>query len=94
MTNSLDQLFDEVPAELASYFELVDGGLYAGHEVREVNLLPAADAVQWTSDFRDYYETVQVLGGVILDDPNTSNHHVYLVLATLHGCCAFSRPRR
>lgn len=81
---TLDLLFDEVPSDLTAYFAQIADGSLSGHDEFEVNLLPIADAVRWTNDFRDFQPIVQVLRGVILDDPNTSNHHVYL---SAPPCC-------
>lgn len=78
MTDTLAKLFDNVPPDLASYFAIVSAGAFAARNELELNLLSVADAVRWTEDFRDFHPIVQVLDGVILDDPNTSNHHVYL----------------
>lgn len=81
----LETLFDEVPSDLAAYFDQVSDGSFRDHDEFEVNLLPIADAVRWTNDFRSFHPLVQVLGGVILDDPNTSNHHVYLSAPPCEG---------
>jgi hypothetical protein len=74
----LSSLFDKVPADLVAYFDQISDGTLTGRGKSEVNLLPLADAIRWTNDFRGFHPIVEVLGGVILDDPNTSNHHVYL----------------
>lgn len=81
---TLMELFDSVPADLERYFtQTVDGSLGAIEEPG-INLLSIADAVRWTKDFQQFHPTVRLLGGVILDDPNTSNHHIYL---SAPACC-------
>ncbi|MFO0820820.1 MAG: hypothetical protein U1A77_22925 [Pirellulales bacterium] len=85
----LEKLFDEVPADLAAYFAQISDDSFRDHDEFEVNLLPIADAVRWTKDFRDFHPLVQLLGGVILDDPNTSNHHVYLSASPCEGTVLF-----
>src|SRR5436190_17198157 len=87
--NKLTELLSDVPSDLAAYFAKVSGGSLSGHEVLELNLLPVADVVRCTIDFRDFHPIVQVLRGVILDDSNTSNHHVYLAAAPCAGAVLF-----
>ncbi len=85
----LDNLFDDVPSDFAAYFDLIADGSFRDHDEFEVNLLPIADAVRWTNDFRDFHPLVQMLAGVILDDPNTSNHHIYLSAPPCEGAVLF-----
>lgn len=85
----LDTLFDEVPSDLVAYFDQIADGSLRKHDECEVSLLPLVDAVRWTNDFRDFHPLVQLLGGVILDDPNTSNHHVYLSAGSCKGAVLF-----
>jgi hypothetical protein len=81
---TLAGLFDHVPSDLGAYFGQVADGSLRGHDELELNLLPVAHAARWTKDFREFHPVVDVLRGLILDDPNTSNHHVYLSA----NCCA------
>jgi hypothetical protein len=81
---TLAELFETVPSDLAAYFGQVADGSLSGREELDLNLLRVADAVRWTKDFRDFHPVVSFLRGVILDDPNTSNHHVYLS----ESCCS------
>lgn len=74
----LASLIAHVPDDLSAYFTRIADGSFSDHDDVEVNLLPIAEAVKWTIDFLDFHPLVQTLGGVILDDPNTSNHHIYL----------------
>lgn len=76
--SELTRLFDEVPADLAAYFERLHGGAIP-------NLLGARAAVDLTLTFREFHPVVRVLGGVILDDEDTSDHHVYLTRPPLAG---------
>jgi len=78
-----------VPDDLLEYFTRIADGSFSDHDDVEVNLLPIAEAVRWTNDFRDFHPLVQTLGGVILDDPNTSNHHVYLSQPVFNGAVLF-----
>jgi len=80
----LAELFDNVPTDLVAYFEQISDGSLSGHDELELNLLPVADALRWTKDFREFHPVVNCLRGFILDDPNTSNHHIYLSAK----CCA------
>jgi hypothetical protein len=82
---SLADLFDNIPSDLATYFGQIADGSLSGHDELGLNLLQAADAVRWTKDFREFHPVVNLLRGVILDDPNTSNHHAYLFLDASAG---------
>lgn len=75
---TLADLFDELPADLSSYFDLISDGSFSGRQDLELNLLGSGDAARWTQEFRGFQTIVEMLDGVILDDANTSNHHVYL----------------
>jgi hypothetical protein len=85
----LGSLLTHVPDDLLEYFTRIADGSFSDHDDVEVNLLPIAEAVRWTNDFRDFHPLVQTLGGVILDDPNTSNHHVYLSQPVFNGAVLF-----
>ncbi len=85
----LTSLLAHVPDDLSAYFTRIADGSFSDHDDVEVNLLPIAEAVRWTNDFRDFHPLVQTLGGVILDDPNTSNHHVYLSQPVFGGAVLF-----
>lgn len=82
-------LFAHVPDDLSSYFARIADGSFFDHDDVEVNLLPIPEAVRRTSDFRGFHPLVQTRGGVILDDPNTSNHHVYLSQPVFGGAVLF-----
>lgn len=78
MQTELARLFDDVPDELIAYFERLG-------EAPLPDLLDARAAVDLTLEFREFIPVLQALSGVILDDENTSNHHVYLVQPPLTG---------
>jgi hypothetical protein len=81
---ALAKLLDEIPPDISAYFQEVSGGSLTGHEEVELNLIMPRDAAALTAQFREFHPVVQVLQGVVLDDPDTSNHHVYLSTK----CCA------
>ncbi len=83
-TMNLAEIFETVPSDLAAYFGQIADGTLSEHEGLELNLLPVSDAVRWTKDFLDFHPVVSFFRGVVLDDPNTSNHHVYLS----ETCCS------
>lgn len=88
MTDTLDalrELYGIVPSDLAAYFERARDGTMSGREDLELNLLQSSEAVRWTNDFRDFHPIVSTLRGVILDNADTSNHHVYLSLPVCAG---------
>lgn len=64
-------------AELIAYFERTAQGAYAGLERLDLNFLSQAASADATASLR-FHPLVRQLEGVVLDDPNTSNHHLYL----------------
>ncbi len=85
----LAEVFEDVPVELVTYFDLIADGSYSGMEEIELNLLPIEDAIDLTWQFHDFHPIVQAFDGFVLDDPNTSNHHVYLASGPLKGAVLF-----
>jgi hypothetical protein len=76
--NALKSLVYPVPRELLEYFEtLPDNGL---------GLLGVTECVEQTNKFREFHPIVQYFAGLVLDDPNTSNHHIYLSKSPFCGC--------
>lgn len=73
-----------LPAELDLHFARIAVGDYAGHLDIELNLLDRAQATEWTG-LLTYHPIVAALGGIVLDDPETSNHHVYASRSPLRG---------
>jgi hypothetical protein len=70
------------------YFQRVATGHYAGHAALELNLLHSEGAQTITADFRGQ-PVVTLLDGLVLDDADTSNHHVLLRRAPLEGHVLF-----
>jgi len=73
-----------LPAELDPWFARIAVGDYAGRLDVELNLLDRAQATEWTG-LLTYHPIVAALGGIVLDDPETSNHHVYASRSPLQG---------
>jgi hypothetical protein len=74
--------------DLALYFAKVGSGDYSEHWDVEVNLLNLAQSERWTQDL-SFHPIIQAFDGRVLDDPNTSNHHIYLNRTVLTGCILF-----
>ena len=85
----LRELDGEVPLELMAHFQQTADGRLAGHLTCEVNLLSADEVAETTAVFRDFHDVVIGLQGFVLDDANTSNHHVYLGLPACCGAILF-----
>ncbi len=82
----LGELFEVVPDEIVDYFE--QSVLIAdlrGHFDEEIHPLTIDESQTMTKEFRSFHPVVAALGGVILDDPNTSNHHIYLSMKPCDG---------
>lgn len=60
-----------------AYFDAVSKGTYSDLYRVEVNLLGPAEAESLTKKFSSH-PLVRELDGLVLDDPNTSNHHILL----------------
>jgi hypothetical protein len=71
-------------AELDVYFERVGSGQYSGRYRNEVNLL-TRDEAQKTTDLFSGHPTIEALGGIVLDDPKTSDHHVFATKSPIAG---------
>lgn len=56
-----------------------------GDLAQAFGLLPAQAVIQKTLEFRAFHPLVWSLHGIILDDPNTSDHHVMLCVAGVRG---------
>lgn len=74
--------------DLALYFAAVGSGDYSELWDVEVNLFDLEQSEKWTQDF-SFHPIIQAFDGRVLDDPNTSNHHIYLNHAVLMGCVLF-----
>ena len=75
-------------AALDAYFDRVGNARYAGHLRNEVNLLDRTGAEKLSGLFSEH-PTIQVIGGVVLDDPETSNHHVFATKSPVAGQVLF-----
>ncbi|HST60213.1 MAG TPA: hypothetical protein VLK84_16015 [Longimicrobium sp.] len=82
MQTELAQLFDQVPDDLLAHFDSLHGAPVPA-------LLDTRAAADLTLDFREFNPVVRVLGGVILDDEDTSDHHVYVAQPPLAGMVLF-----
>lgn len=71
-------------ADEQRYFCAVEAGEIPTMRDIELNLLKRADVDELTGKFRGH-PVVDELGGSVLDDPNTSNHHVLLRRPPLSG---------
>jgi hypothetical protein len=68
--------------QLNSYFGTVD----EWHDgIDNLGLLPTMAAIEQTESFREFHPLVRHLQGIILDDPDTSDHHVVLCRDPLGG---------
>ena len=64
-------------SDIEAYFAKVSTGAYSGLDELELNLLERTAAQSLTEDF-SFHPLVRLLDGLLLDDPDTSNHHVLL----------------
>jgi hypothetical protein len=77
----LEQLIRPLPDDISEYF----GSLDASLTVEWIGLYDAQKALEESLDFRSFHPIVEKFGGIILDDSNTSNHHLYLTVRPLNG---------
>ncbi|CAM4385281.1 hypothetical protein [Kerstersia similis] len=56
---------------------------------RTLGLLTQQDAATQTEQFRSFHPLVRELQGIILDDPDTSSHHIVLGCSALQGAVLF-----
>lgn len=70
---------------LRAYFSAID----ALSDVEQFNaylgLLSLKEMIEKSIEFRSFHPLVQVLDGIILDDPETSNHHMLIGTSALAG---------
>jgi len=84
----LAEVLDPVPPGLVDYFRQIEHESFrpvAG----ETGLLNASTAAELTREFHEFHPVIQTLGGFMLDDPNTSDHHFYLAKSPLQGMVLF-----
>lgn len=67
----------ELQASIDAYFEIVSKDEHSGLYQIELNLLGRV-AVQSLTETFSFHPLVRDLDGLVLDDPNTSNHHILL----------------
>ena len=77
------------PPDLSQYFQQVSDRHFSGREDLELHLLPVVESLQWTQVFRESHPIINALGGVILDNANTSNHHIYLSAEACAGAVLY-----
>ena len=87
--DALSEYLEDIPQDLAVYFEQIADGSLSNAEDIGLNLLLPGDVAEQTRRFRGFHPVVQKLGGVVLDDGNTSNHHVYLSEPPFAGTVLF-----
>ncbi|MDQ1923259.1 hypothetical protein [Massilia pseudoviolaceinigra] len=75
-------------AELAAYFDAPMDPGNAGRFDIELNLLGRAESDELTTALQDL-GLMRAYGGVVLDDGNTSDHHVYLTRGPFAGAILF-----
>lgn len=63
--------------DVSQYFRAIEGGGFSESWECEVNLLGSAAARDLTRKFQGH-PLIEKLDGLVLDDPNTSDHHVLL----------------
>jgi len=83
--NALKSLVDPVPLELVEYFDSIEEGSVLDLPENDVGLLRVTECVEQTNTFRGFHPVVQCFEGIVLDDPNTSNHHIYLTKSPVSG---------
>ncbi|BBB68370.1 hypothetical protein UNDYM_4117 [Undibacterium sp. YM2] len=71
-------------SDLLAYFEEIQLGDYRHHTEAGIHLLNRDEAISVTG-LMQYHPLVGGLQGIVLDDPNTSNHHVYLIEPPFSG---------
>jgi hypothetical protein len=85
----LAPLLKPISPEIFAYFDDIADGALSGMEKIGLNLLPAVDVARWSKQFRSFHPLVRTMGGLVLVDGNTSNHHVYLSSGPLEGAILF-----
>jgi hypothetical protein len=73
-----------LPAELDAWFAHIADGAPDASLRRQLGLLDPAQSAALTQDLA-FHPLVATLGGILLDDPETSNFHLYLTSSPLSG---------
>ena len=80
--------FQSLPDELVRFFEqAAEAGMHTP-SLHSQHLLTPEQSAQWTRSVRGH-PIVDALDGVVLDDVETSNHHVYVNAGPLKGAVFF-----
>ncbi|WP_426162736.1 hypothetical protein ACN9MY_22230 [Pseudoduganella sp. R-31] len=77
----------KLPPELDRYFPVLNGDYSERWDIG-INLLDRVHAEKCTCAIASH-PVVRVLNGIVLDDPNTSDHHIYLNHPALKGSVLF-----
>lgn len=83
--NALEKLISPLPEEVREHFGIRDASL----TLEWIGLYNAKQALEETNIFRSFHPIVSAFDGVVLDDPNTSDHHIYLSKYPLTGMIMF-----
>ncbi|MEB2845746.1 hypothetical protein GAO09_29125 [Rhizobiales bacterium RZME27] len=73
-----------IAEQLRTYLSKIDDMPDAEEFRTSLGLLPLPQMVEETGTFRSF-RLVEMLGGIILDDPGTSNHHMLIGASPLAG---------
>lgn len=79
------RLASEISPELDRHFSAIASSDFSELWDLEINLLDRAQSQKWTNSLAPH-PIVYSFDGIVLDDPNTSNHHIYLNHPALKGC--------
>ncbi|MAT70726.1 MAG: hypothetical protein CMJ58_14520 [Planctomycetaceae bacterium] len=78
-----------MPVDLSDYFREISDNAFSDQISAGVNLLAPNEVAEQTAQFREFHDVVSALQGVVLDDANTSNYHVYLMHPGCRGVVLF-----
>lgn len=76
---------DYASEELLEHFELVA----ALPSAEMVNLLGPKECLTLSKSLRSFHPVAERLGGIVLDDPDTSNHHLLLTVGPCAGAVLY-----
>lgn len=69
---------------IASYFDVISTGNYSNLHQIDLNLLELAASESLTEDFL-FHPLIHTFDGLVLDDADTSNHHILLCRSPFEG---------
>lgn len=61
----------------------------AGEMMADIGMLDTAEAARLSREFLDFHPLLQALGGIVLTDADTSDHHVLVTVPSLAGQILF-----